>query len=76
MTKTEIDAVLDRVRTWPPDRQQDAARVLLEMEAQGMEVYQLSEDELADVEEGLKEIERGEVASDEQVAALFRHARA
>jgi predicted transcriptional regulator len=39
-------------------------------------VYQLSEEELADIEEGLKEIERGEVASDEEVAALFNRYRA
>jgi predicted transcriptional regulator len=75
MTKTEIDAVLERVRTWPAERQEDAARILLEMEAQGTEVYQLSEDELADIEDGLKEIERGEVATDEEVAALFNRAR-
>jgi predicted transcriptional regulator len=75
MTKTEIDAVLDRVRTWPPERQEDAARVLLEMEAAGTEVYELSEEELADIEEGLKEIERGEVATDEEVAALFSRVR-
>jgi predicted transcriptional regulator len=75
MTKTEIDALLERIRTWPAERQEDAARILLEMEAQGTEVYQLSEDELADIEEGLKEIERGEVATDEEVAALFDRAR-
>jgi predicted transcriptional regulator len=38
-------------------------------------VYQLSEEELADIEEGLKEIERGEVATDEDVAAMFNRAR-
>ena len=75
MTKTEIDAVLERVRTWPAERQEDAVRVLLEMEAEGTEVYELSEEELADIEEGLKEIERGEVATDEQVAAMFNRAR-
>jgi predicted transcriptional regulator len=67
--------VLDRVRTWPPERQEDAVRVLLEMEAEGTQIYQLSEDELADVEEGLREIERGEVATDEEVAALFNRIR-
>ena len=75
MTKAEIDAVLDRVRTWPPERQEDAVRVLLEMEAAGTGVYELSEEELADVEEGLREIERGEVATDEEVAALFSRIR-
>jgi len=50
MTKVEIDAVLDRVRTWPPKRQEDAVRVLLEMEAPGTDVYELSPEELADVQ--------------------------
>ena len=50
-------------------------RLLLEMEAQSTEVYQLSEEELADIEEGLREIERGEVASDEEVAAMLSRAR-
>jgi predicted transcriptional regulator len=75
MTKTEIDAVLERVRTWPPDRQEDAVRVLLEIEAEGTAFYELSEEELADIEEGLKEIERGEVATEEEVAAMFNRAR-
>jgi predicted transcriptional regulator len=75
MMKSEIDAVLDRVRTWPPERQEDAVRVLLEMEAQGTRVHQLSEDELAAIEEGMGEARRGEFASDEEVAALFNRYR-
>jgi predicted transcriptional regulator len=34
-------------------------------------IYRLDEDELADICEGLAEIERGEVASDEEVRATF-----
>ena len=75
MTKAEIDAVLDRVKTWPLERQEEAMRVLLEMEAQDTGPYELSEEELADIEEGLREIERGEVASDQEVAALFKRIR-
>jgi len=71
MTKAEIDAVLDRVKTWPPERQEDAVRVLLQMEAQGTEVYVLSDDERAAIEEGMAQARRGEFASDEEVAALF-----
>ena len=75
MTKNQIDAVLDRVKTWPPERQEDAVRVLLQMEEASTEVYELSEEELADIEEGLREIERGEVATEEEVAALFARIR-
>jgi predicted transcriptional regulator len=71
MTKAEIDAVLDRVKTWPPERQEEAMRVLLEIEAEGTEVYVLSDDERAAIEEGMAQARRGEFASDEEVAALF-----
>ena len=76
MTKDQIDAVLDRVRTWPPERQEDAARVLLQMEEAGTEVYRLSDDERAAIEEGMAQARRGEFATDEEVAAVFnRHRR-
>jgi predicted transcriptional regulator len=75
MTKDQIDAVLDRVRTWPPERQEDAVRVLLRMEEAGTEVYELSPEELADIEEGMAEVRRGEFATDEEVAALFNRYR-
>jgi predicted transcriptional regulator len=71
MTKKEIEAVLDRVRTWPIERQEDAVRTLLRMETQGTEVYVLSDDERADIEKSLESARRGEFATDEEVAAVF-----
>jgi predicted transcriptional regulator len=71
MTKDQIDAVLDRVRTWPPERQEDAVRVLLRMEEAGTGVYRLSDDERAAIEEGMAQARRGEFATDEEVAAVF-----
>jgi predicted transcriptional regulator len=71
MTKAEIDAVLDRVKTWPPERQEEAMLVLLEMEAEATGVYVLSDEERAAIEEGMAQARRGEFASDEEVAALF-----
>jgi predicted transcriptional regulator len=38
-------------------------------------VYELDEEELADIREGLAEIERGEGASDEEVEAVFNRLR-
>jgi predicted transcriptional regulator len=75
MTKEQIDSVLDRVRTWPPERQEDAVRVLLQMEAAGTEVYVLSDDERAAIEEGMAQARRGEFATDEEVAAVFNRYR-
>jgi hypothetical protein len=34
MTREQIDAVLERVRTWPKERQEDAAQILASLEAQ------------------------------------------
>jgi predicted transcriptional regulator len=75
MTKEQIDSVLDRVRTWPPERQKDAVRVLLQMEAAGTEIYVLSDEERAEIELSLEEARRGEFATDEEVAAVFNRYR-
>lgn len=75
MTKEQIEAVLERVKTWPKERQQDAVDILLKMERMGTKIYRLSGEERADLEEARKEIERGEVASDEEVAAVFNKYR-
>jgi hypothetical protein len=48
MKKGEIRAVLDRVLTWPAERQEEAARVLIEMEAQDSDL-QLSDEQVAEV---------------------------
>ena len=49
MTKEQITAVLERVKTWPKKRQEDAARLLLEMEEQDKSGYQLTDEQLAEV---------------------------
>jgi hypothetical protein len=71
MTKGEIEAILDRVRMWPRPRQEDAARILLAMEAQDASVYRLSDEERADIDASLEELARGEIALDEEVRATF-----
>jgi len=75
MTKAEIDAILDRVKTWPPERQEDAVHVLLQMEAAGTRVYRLSDEERTEIEASVAEADRGEFASDEEVVELFNRYR-
>jgi predicted transcriptional regulator len=75
MTKEEIDEVLARVRTWPTEKQEDAIQMLRAMDEIEGVVYHLTPDEERDLEEALREIERGEVATDEEVAAVFNRAR-
>jgi predicted transcriptional regulator len=71
MTKEQIEQILERVRTWPAERQEDAAAILLEMEQQDSSFYELSEEELAEIEVALEEADRGEFATDEEMKALF-----
>jgi hypothetical protein len=55
MTKAEIKVVLDRVLTWPTERQEDAARVLTLMEEQDATPYALTDEQLAEVERRVAE---------------------
>ncbi|HZL30117.1 MAG TPA: hypothetical protein VFC54_03535 [Pseudolabrys sp.] len=72
MTKAQIKDVLDRVLTWPPERQQDAAEMLLMLEAREGELYHPSDEEWLAIQEGLDQARRGEFASDEEVEALWK----
>ena len=76
MTKEQINSVLERVRSWPRQRQEDAACLLLAIEAQDTEVYVLSDEERADLSAALEEGERGEIADQTEVAAIFDRHRA
>lgn len=71
MTKHEIKAVLDRVLTWPPEKQEAAADLLLMLEAQE-EFYEPTAEERAAIREGVAQAKRGEFASEEEMAALWR----
>jgi hypothetical protein len=68
MTKDQVKAILERVSTWPEDRQQELAEVALEIES-GLAGagYEATEDELAAIDEGLA----GEAASEEEVKVAF-----
>jgi predicted transcriptional regulator len=75
VTAEDIDNMLQRVRTWPVERQKDAAAMLLMMEEQGVEPYELTEGEEAELKPALEEAERGEFATEEEVEAVFNRYR-
>jgi predicted transcriptional regulator len=72
MSKEQIKAVLDRVLTWPPARQQDAADMLLWLEAKEGELYHATAEEQVAIEEGLAQAERGEFVSDGEMDAFWK----
>ncbi len=75
MTPEQIDGILDRVRDWPPERQQEAMEILLVLEQKNLGLYRMSDDERADIREAIAEMERGEIASEEEVSATFARLR-
>jgi hypothetical protein len=75
MTKEQIKSVLDRVLTWPQERQQDAADMLLMLEAQEGELYHPSDDEWAAIQEGVGDVGRGEVSTREEIEQVLKRRR-
>jgi hypothetical protein len=55
MTRDQVKEILDRVLTWPAERQADAARVLAEMEQQDASPYHLTDEQVAEVNRRLAE---------------------
>ena len=74
MTAKDLEALIERVRHWPKERQEDAAEVLLEMERQDASRYRLSDAQAKEVARIQRDIRegRGTLATDEQVAALWK----
>ena len=74
MTAKDLEALIERVRHWPKERQEDAAEVLLEMERQDASRYRLTDaqaQEVARIQRDIRE-GRGTLATDEQMAALWK----
>ena len=68
MVENHIKAVLDRVSTWPEERQQELAELVLEIEAEMSDrPYKASAEELQAIDEALA----GETADEGDVAAAF-----
>ena len=49
MSREQVKAILDRVRTWPDERQEDAASMLRLMKAQDEGACHLSAEQAAEV---------------------------
>jgi hypothetical protein len=49
MSKEQVKAILDRVLTWPEQRPDDAAKVLMLMEASDQSTYRLTDEQVAEV---------------------------
>ncbi len=75
MTKV-LENLLERIGTWPKEAQAEAVRSMLDIEKRHIPHYHLSDEERIEVDEALAEWERGEIASEQEVAEFFQtHSR-
>jgi hypothetical protein len=74
MAPKDLEELMERVRHWPKQRQQDAAEVLLEMERQDSSGYRLTDAQALEVARIQRDISEGKatLATDEQMAALWK----
>lgn len=71
MTQEQVKQILDRVLTWPPERQADVVQVVALMEAQDNSALRLTDAQAAEVRRRLAN------PSSERIPAedVFRHLR-
>jgi hypothetical protein len=67
----DVKNVLARVERWPEDDQDELAQIALEIEARRHGVFAATVEELQAIDEALAAVSRGEIASDEEVEAVF-----
>ena len=71
LMNADIQSVLSRVANWPEDDQDELAQIALEIEARRHSVYRATIEELKAIDEALAAVARGEIATEEQVEAVF-----
>jgi len=72
MTSKEITAILDRVRSWPEKRQEDLARIALELEEQDTRRHGLSDAQVEEVRRIRRDVRAGRIATDEEMVQLWK----
>ena len=70
-----MDKALDRVRSWPDARQEEAAELLLALDALGDDPVDVDDETLAAIDEALAQSARGEFADARDVEAIFARYR-
>jgi hypothetical protein len=72
MTTTDLKKLLERVETWPEEAQDELVAVAnqIESELQGRD-YLATREELRIIDAAIASIDRGEVATEAEIAAAF-----
>ena len=67
-----LEIAIEKLKALPEDKQAYAAEVIEQIAASDDGVFRIPADHLPGVLEGLSQAERGELASDEDMAALWK----
>lgn len=67
-----LKKAMTAVEALPPEEQEDIARLVLSLANKDMEAEDIDPSHLPSVLTGLSQADRGEFASDDEVAATFR----
>jgi hypothetical protein len=65
MTKEQVKEILERVLTWPPERQADVAEVVTLMEEQDKSALRLTDEQAAEVRRRLADPDRTTIPAEE-----------
>ena len=68
MTREQIDLVLENVRSWPPQDQEELAEVAREIEARRSGVYVMTDEERA----AIAQARESQVVSNDEVAEFWK----
>lgn len=66
-----LENLVDRLSKLPKPAQEEILRKIAEMEQRHAGIYTLDDEERADILEALDEVTRGDVASSDEVVAVF-----
>ena len=72
MTKEQISSVLNSVRSWPQEDQEEPVELAREIEARRTGIYFMNDEERAAVREGLEQAMRGEFVPDDEMDAFWK----
>lgn len=71
MTKL-LQEAMEKLSQLPDGRQDELARMLIDVAASDLQPYQLTDEQLAAVDEALAQADRGEFATDEEIAEVWK----
>ena len=74
MTKDQLEALFDQIRALSPEKQEELAEVVEWMDPNA-DFFEVPEEAWPGIKRGLEAAERGDFATEEEVAAVFAKAR-